>query len=119
KEFEEVYEEFKNTDISDDKKLHKIRVKVKDLRYKTEILGALKGGTLSEENMFKQIQDILGTHHDLIILKKKLVRKFQENNIIVLLKEIDKELIQIQGKINDEVNEIFEKLYDSISGGKV
>jgi len=115
KEFEEVYKEFKNTDISDDKKLHKIRVKVKDLRYKTEILGALKGGTLSEENMFKQIQDILGTHHDLIILKKKLVKKFQENNIIALLKEIDKELIQLHENIDLEVNEIFEKLCNNIS----
>jgi len=119
KEFEEVYKEFKNTDRSDDRKLHKIRIKVKDLRYKIEILGALKGETLPEEDMFKQIQDILGAYHDLIVLKKKLVKEFQENNIIPLLKEIDAELIQIQSKINDGVNEIFEKLYDSISGGKV
>lgn len=115
KEFEEVYEEFKNTDKSDDKKLHKIRIKVKDLRYKIEILGELKGKTLPEEDMFKQIQDILGTHHDLIVLKKKLVKKIQGDNVIALLKEIDKELTQIQGKINVEVNEIFEKLCNNIS----
>ncbi|RLL83815.1 hypothetical protein CN13_02540 [Petrotoga sp. HKA.pet.4.5] len=115
KEFEEVYEEFKNTDKSDDKKLHKIRIKVKDLRYKIEILGELKGKTLPEEDIFKQIQDILGTHHDLIVLKKKLVKKIQGDNVIALLKEIDKELTQIQGKINVEVNEIFEKLCNNIS----
>ncbi|WP_041534024.1 CHAD domain-containing protein [Petrotoga mobilis] len=115
KEFEEVYEEFKNTDKSDDKKLHKIRIKVKDLRYKIEILGELKGKTLPEEDMFKQIQDILGTHHDLIVLKKKLVKKIQGDNVIALLKEMDKELTQIQGKINVDVNEIFEKLCNNIS----
>ncbi|PNR94305.1 hypothetical protein HWHPT5561_02260 [Petrotoga sp. HWH.PT.55.6.1] len=115
KEFEEVYEEFKNTDKSDDKKLHKIRIKVKDLRYKTEILGASKGETLPEEDMFKQIQDILGTHHDLIILKTKLVKKFQEDNIKALLKEIDKEINQLQGKIDVGVSEIFEKLCNNIS----
>jgi CHAD domain-containing protein len=115
KEFEEVYEEFKNTDKSDDKKLHKIRIKVKDLRYKTEILGASKGETLPEEDMFKQIQDILGTHHDLIILKTKLVKKIQEDNIKALLKEIDKEINQLQGKIDVGVSEIFEKLCNNIS----
>ncbi|MBL5980884.1 hypothetical protein NAAC61_01585 [Petrotoga sp. 8T1HF07.NaAc.6.1] len=118
KEFKEVYEDFKNTDRSDDKKLHKIRIKVKDLRYKTEILGASKGETLPEEDMFKQIQDILGTHHDLIILKKKLVKKFQEDNIKALLKEIDKEINLLQGKIDVGVSEIFEKLYDNICSEK-
>lgn len=118
KEFKEVYEEFKNTDKSDDKKLHKIRIKVKDLRYKIEILGELKGKTLPEEDMFKQIQDILGTHHDLIILKKKLVKKFQEDNIKALLKEIDKEINLLQGKIDVGVSEIFEKLYDNICSEK-
>lgn len=118
KEFKEVYEDFKNTDRSDYKKLHKIRIKVKDLRYKTEILGASKGETLPEEDMFKQIQDILGTHHDLIILKKKLVKKFQEDNIKALLKEIDKEINLLQGKIDVGVSEIFEKLYDNICSEK-
>lgn len=118
KEFKKVYEDFKNTDRSDDKKLHKIRIKIKDLRYKTEILGASKGETLPEEDMFKQIQDILGTHHDLIILKKKLVKKFQEDNIKALLKEIDKEINQLQGKIDVGVSEIFEKLYDNICSEK-
>ncbi len=118
KEFKEVHEDFKNTDRSDDKKLHKIRIKIKDLRYKTEILGALKGETLLEEDMFKQIQDILGTHHDLIILKKKLVKKFQEDNIKALLKEIDKEINLLQGKIDVGVSEIFEKLYDNICSEK-
>lgn len=115
KEFKKVYEDFKNTDRSDDKKLHKIRIKIKDLRYKTEIFGALKSSTLPEEDMFKQIQDILGTHHDLIVLKKKLVKKIQGDNVIALLKEMDKELTQIQGKINVDVNEIFEKLCNNIS----
>jgi CHAD domain-containing protein len=118
KEFKKVYEDFKNTDRSDDKKLHKIRIKIKDLRYKTEILGASKGETLPEEDKFKQIQDILGTHHDLIILKKKLVKKFQEDNIKALLKEIDKEINQLQGKIDVGVSEIFEKLYDNICSEK-
>ncbi|HBT50846.1 MAG TPA: hypothetical protein DEA49_01840 [Petrotoga sp.] len=115
KEFKEVYEEFKITDRSDYRKLHKIRIKIKNLRYKAEILRALKSSTLPEEDMFKRIQDILGTHHDLIVLKKKLVKKFQENNIIGLLKEIDKEINQLQGKIDVEVIEIFEKLYNNIS----
>ncbi|POZ91608.1 CHAD domain-containing protein [Petrotoga sp. SL27] len=115
KEFKDVYEEFKSTDRSDYRKLHKIRIKFKNLRYKTEIFGALKSSTLPEEDMFKQIQDILGAHHDLIVLKKKLVKKFQEDNIIALLKEIDKELVKLQGKIDVEVNEIFEKLYNNIS----
>jgi len=119
KEFKEVYEEFKNTDRSNDKKLHKIRIKVKDLRYKAEILGTLKEATLPEEDMFKHIQDILGSHHDLVVLKKMLVKKFREDNIVSLLKEIDEELIQIQGKIGTEVSETFEKLYDYIYNEKV
>jgi CHAD domain-containing protein len=81
-------------------------------------LGASKGETLPEEDMFKQIQDILGTHHDLIILKKKLVKKFQEDNIKALLKEIDKEINLLQGKIDVGVSEIFEKLYDNICSEK-
>ncbi|PNR98604.1 CHAD domain-containing protein [Petrotoga olearia] len=115
KEFKEVYEEFRSTDRSDDKKLHKIRIKIKNLRYKAEVLRALKSSTLAEEEMFKRTQDILGIHHDLIILKKVLVKKFQEDNILALLKEIDKELVQLKGKIDVEVNEIFKSLYDNIS----
>lgn len=110
-EIKETYGDFQKADKTDDKQLHKIRIKVKDLRYKVEMLGSLKGETLEEENLFKEVQDILGTHHDLVVLKKRVSKKFKVVKLPKLIAEIDEQLLENEKEINIKVTNILTNLY--------
>jgi CHAD domain-containing protein len=83
-----VFSELDKINDADDKALHEIRLKVKALRYKAELLEALIGETLPETEKLKEFQDILGKYHDLNVLQKRLFQRFAPDKVSGLLDAI-------------------------------
>jgi len=112
-EFNTIYGIFQKSDKKNDEQLHKLRIKVKDLRYKTEILGEFNEERLKEEKSLKLIQDILGKHHDLVSLKKRLIKKFQDKKLAFILEEINNEILKTENEIKVDVQNILNELYST------
>jgi CHAD domain-containing protein len=114
-EFKAIYDTFQKSDKQNDEQLHKLRIKVKNLRYKMEILGEFDEEKLKEEKSLKLIQDILGKHHDLVILKKRLIKKFQNKKLSFILEEINDKIFKIENEIKVDVQNILNELYSTFN----